>query len=534
MCLAGRKEEAAKKYPGLESKIQYFISNDPTGNLKYLDWELKILQSGQAMEDEILDVVKLFERFGRNLPKKDIYQYQVSEFTNLRDELFKINDLKQKTQQNTEVNEEAIACGNKDVYNQDKVKVKLIFNRSASMHYGQGTKWCITMKDRGYFENYMMNNVVFFFVLNNNLKNTDPHHKIAVAFIRDEKNVIKQVNYYDSMDTMIDASVIHRISPNIIPVITPIAESFPKSILSKISSGEANHKEISEALSDKEMLQNQDAFSRVVDKICSKYKDNLPPAIIDQMLSSPFEGEIAPYSILEISKNISSPSLKKLIAYIKKSHTGSRNGIGYPTLGHILNQDNILPEDIEEIYNSIPIYKGALEEFVILMQTPAPVLIKIFNTIETDEYKNDKDVSYKIKGMIKNILNHPNCPSELIDNYLAKNNQNIESIREFGGYGDHEIVEAANEEMKLSNKEYLSYARFTSSLGFYDSPRDWYGVINHSKLKAFRNYFTPVFQALSPRLKERFIKKDMETLRKGYGSAGQNIEVLEDTTRLFM
>lgn len=531
LCLASRKEDALKKYPHLKSKIDYFIQHDPSGNLKYLDWEIKILQSGQAMEDEIVDVVKLFDRFGRNLPKKDIYQYQVSDFTKLRDDLFQITPKNQKHDKTVQVNEEEIACGTQDVYSKNNIVVKLIANKAASVHYGQGTRWCIRLQDRGYYENYAMNNVVFFFIFNRNIPNLNPLHKIAVAFLRDSDNVIKEINYYDANDKIISVSdVVQSTSSDIIPILTPIAQNFPKSILAKISSGEANHKEISLALADKEMRSSQDTFSRVVDKICKNYENNLTTEIIDQMVSSPSGVDGVTYQLLDSQKNISSTALKKMIQHMKKNKSGQMN---YHQLRQLFSQNNILPEDIEDIYNSFRIYDGALEEFAIEMQTPGSVLVKIFNTINTPEFKDNKDVSYKINGVLQNILNHPNCPSELIDNYLDQSGKDVKQIASFGGYGEGDLIEEANDEMKLSNKEYVSYSKFLSSLGFYQTPLKRNGLIDSVKLKPFRIHFTALYQALSPRLQDRFMRKDKEILKKGYGSSAENIEVLEDTSRLF-
>ena len=87
----GAREDAVlKKYPALKNEIQFFIENDPSGNRKYLEWSCKMLDNGQALQNEIQDVVNLFHKYSTNLDKKDINQYKISDFTSLRDQLFEI------------------------------------------------------------------------------------------------------------------------------------------------------------------------------------------------------------------------------------------------------------------------------------------------------------------------------------------------------------------------------------------------------------------------------------------------------------
>ena len=49
------------------------------------------------------------------------------------------------------------------VYDSDDLIVRHIKNKNASMHYGHATKWCISMTQEGYFEDYETHNATFFF-----------------------------------------------------------------------------------------------------------------------------------------------------------------------------------------------------------------------------------------------------------------------------------------------------------------------------------------------------------------------------------
>ena len=49
------------------------------------------------------------------------------------------------------------------MYDSDDLIVRHIKNKNASIHYGHATKWCISMTQEGYFEDYETNNATFFF-----------------------------------------------------------------------------------------------------------------------------------------------------------------------------------------------------------------------------------------------------------------------------------------------------------------------------------------------------------------------------------
>ena len=49
------------------------------------------------------------------------------------------------------------------IYDSDDLIVRHIKNKNASMHYGHATKWCISMSQEGYFEDYETHNATFFF-----------------------------------------------------------------------------------------------------------------------------------------------------------------------------------------------------------------------------------------------------------------------------------------------------------------------------------------------------------------------------------
>lgn len=247
---AGRQQDMINKYPQYEKEIEFFIQNDPSGNLKYLEWELKVLASGQALEQEISEVIKLFHKFSHKLDKRDINQYSPQEIGGLRDMLFELAKERVTTKEVPEDDEvlnsvlsKEIASGSKLVYDSKKYSVYLISNKAASCSIGAGTRWCISVKEHGWYENYDANNVVFFFILSK-IKNVD---KIAVAVQRDANNSVNAIEYFDQNDTMftnLSSKIKGGDCAKIEEIIKSIAPQQPKGIGAKIKSDEASLEEV--------------------------------------------------------------------------------------------------------------------------------------------------------------------------------------------------------------------------------------------------------------------------------------------------
>src|SRR5271157_1248970 len=192
------KSDLLLQYPEFHKEIEFFVQHDPSHKSKYLKWQLKILSSGQAKEQEILDVTELFDKYGQNLLKKDIYQYSHEDFTDLRDELFKIRDKKEEREKKVDDRYKLIDHPDSEqIYESEKYLVLWIKNKAASIHHGQDTKWCISMKGKGYFEDYESSNVVFFFVLNK--QEDEPKLKI-LGLIARSPNAPLEILYKLSQD----------------------------------------------------------------------------------------------------------------------------------------------------------------------------------------------------------------------------------------------------------------------------------------------------------------------------------------------
>ena len=98
LLIEGRKEDLEKKYSKTYSQEQLdYILNDPfikKTNYKYGDFLLKNLSWPAKSEiEDVISLLKKFDKFSKNLEKKDINQYE-----DLSDLSIELSDYKSKNQ----------------------------------------------------------------------------------------------------------------------------------------------------------------------------------------------------------------------------------------------------------------------------------------------------------------------------------------------------------------------------------------------------------------------------------------------------
>ena len=406
LVFGSRKDGALKKYPEFSKEIELFEERDPAKNLKYLDWELKILNSGQALAPEICDVVDLFHKYKANLKKHDLKQYD--DFTELRDTLFEIEESrknkKKKVDDRYRVND---ACETDTVYEKDSVKVLLIKNKTASVHHGLGTKWCISMKNRSYFDDYDSSNVIFFFVL---VSKDSEIEKFALSYQRDKSNKIAKLEIFDSSDAIISKSKFNKLVPNgseILSKTKSIAESQPKSILAKLASNEATPEEITKAY---EWTKTQDSdTSKITFKLILE-SSKTPPEILTE-LSRSKDKDIR--SIVAENPNTPSEALVEL----------SRDKSEY-VLSNVVQNPNTPPEILSETLTRLSHdeTEGVRSFVAINPNTPVNILIELSHDkgmyVRSDVAQNlnatpeiltelSHDVDHYVRGNVAKNLNTP-------------------------------------------------------------------------------------------------------------------------------
>jgi len=208
---AAKVDEFIIQNPDFEDEIKELSENDPSKKGKYLEWCVKQLKM-KAKMDDLVPTITAFHTEQQRLAKKDINQYKtLKELENA------IKDLPEsKTKEKTRVKSE----GSKKLWENETHALFRIETRNACIQYGKGTKWCITMKNHDYWEQYKGGNTVFYFLIDK--RQTEPENendtfssdikpnrysKIAWAIQRGlEDNSITQIDIFDANDKKINSS----------------------------------------------------------------------------------------------------------------------------------------------------------------------------------------------------------------------------------------------------------------------------------------------------------------------------------------
>lgn len=289
--MSTRLDIALRKHPEHETGIRLLASRDPSGNFKYLDWGVKVLVSKQALAPEISDVLDLFHRFngrivgnGRSPSERvrsDIYTYRPQDLATLRDKLLKlkrVTDSKRRKRELLYRIEGEIEA--EVIYHSTDLIVRHIKNKQASVHYGLGTKWCISMLREGYFEDYETHNATFFF-FERTVSKDDEFDKVALMIPRGGSRE-ETAEAFTALDHRVDMMVLANIhGPCIFDIFRDVygrSKRHPNSDTFQVYSGKAT----------KEQLE---ATFAVISK--------MNPHEAEAMLESVCCNDAAPWSLLE-------------------------------------------------------------------------------------------------------------------------------------------------------------------------------------------------------------------------------------------
>lgn len=231
LLIESRGEDLQEKYPNLD--VQEISENDPSSTKKYLSWMCKQLSLG-ASKNDLYPTIKSFDKNLARIQNKDINSYKT---TKELEDVIKSLPEKSKTKQKEEIKGKA-----PKIYEDDKCLIVRPDDKNSCMVYGSGTKWCITMKDASYYEQYTSENVVFYYVLSKILDEKNPLSKIAIAIMRNDNNEISDTEIYDAEDNQIK-----NISRKLLDICKKDAVTRPQSVLSKIKSEKATEQELIDA-----------------------------------------------------------------------------------------------------------------------------------------------------------------------------------------------------------------------------------------------------------------------------------------------
>jgi hypothetical protein len=189
-----------KSNPEDRKLIDQLAERDPSGKQKYLAWMFKQAKAGAKLND-ILPSIEFFHKNSQRFEKRDINAYDAA---SLEDAVKSLAKKKTKSQAKTE--------GAEKVFEDDADALFYIKDKHACMTYGAGTKWCITMENAPYWDDYTGSGVMFYFLINKILPTENPRSKIALAVYppRPNSTYPPQYEIYDAMDK--------RVSQNDIPL----------------------------------------------------------------------------------------------------------------------------------------------------------------------------------------------------------------------------------------------------------------------------------------------------------------------------
>ncbi len=314
----GKIENLKLKYPKFEKEIDTLSLKDTTSSKKTLDWAVKWLVSGQALVNEIGDVIQLFIKFNDRLnqDERDIDHWK--SFTELRNRLFELKNTKSKTAQKNDVK----TAGANKIYEDEQVILILIKNKNASCMYGAGTQWCITMQNEIYYEDYDAKNTIILFVLRKDLDQTNPFYKVAVVHERDFDNNITEIQFFDAEDTQYDSyeeplSDVKNIS-KILKIAEKTAAAQPKSNIAKYASKEITIDQIPESEKTDQfwtwVLLNNYQEEKIPENVLAKLADN-EEAEIRELVAQETESE----DILEKLSNDVDMQIRMYVAQNKNT-----------------------------------------------------------------------------------------------------------------------------------------------------------------------------------------------------------------------
>ena len=238
--LSEKKSDDLKiKFPNLSNEIDEL---ENTVHPKYLEWCVKQLTQNFSIND-LIPTIKFYDKNSSKFQSKDINSYKT--LKDLENELKEIGS-KSKTELRKEVKSE----GTEKLFEDDQYVLLYIKNKDASVTYGAGTKWCITMRDADYFEEYSNDNVVFYFLINKNLDQKNSLSKLAFAIQRDEENKILKTEIFDAEDEQI---TIPKSLEKFLKISEQDAPKRPMGIMVKLKFGLASEEEVLSLINDKDL-----------------------------------------------------------------------------------------------------------------------------------------------------------------------------------------------------------------------------------------------------------------------------------------
>jgi len=479
ICLCeGRKEDALKKYPKLEDTIEFFAARDPSRNLKYIAWECAVVESGQALQQEVSDVIELFHKYNASLKKKDIYQYDPkSDFTVLRDELFALREKKEKREEKVEKLYSTTDAPNAPlVYESDRFAVNLIKNKSAAQSMGLGTKWCIAMKNKCYYENYIGMNVVFFFIIDKT--DNDPAsatRKIALSYKRGKNNEITKLEIFNALDVQLNKSQLSEFlgteNEEIMITCDHLATAQPMGISVKLffDLPLTPDEEMKLFKSATAPVQQDDSDSisfnnRILDKLCQNVRS---PGVIQMMWELPSIDNAIKINLLN-NHNLPDSFANDVMTHNKINSMKNHN-LPDSFINDVMTRSTLYDERIARYTKNVDIQKKFIDDHEhrdpksrLFLAMNDYIDVDILRQLWNDSKGSQSELNKKIKN---SIVTNPMIPADILRQALVDPNENIRHW----AFRNKSLSREDSLKIALDERtDYISLLRLTESTTYPD------------------------------------------------------------------
>jgi len=213
-----REDDVAAKYkikaddPSWR-KLTGWIGENRSQRLKYLDWGASMMYMASYNIREVIDSLKIFEKFSGQMKQKNIKSYQspshlISAYKEdvLGRRVGKARKDRGKSEERASEEDRTV------IYEDEHLFVIRPHHVEASCHYGRKTKWCIAQKDKNprtgeieyneYFDDYTKKDgKVFYFVKDDRRKPDDQYAKVAIQVgLSDDEEKVVIDGYWDRFD----------------------------------------------------------------------------------------------------------------------------------------------------------------------------------------------------------------------------------------------------------------------------------------------------------------------------------------------
>jgi len=178
-----------KKYPEFAGHID-LLSDNIKG--KYVEWAIKRYIKGDYLS-ELITQIQLFDQKLQALPKD---KRDLNKFKDLEELKTALEELALKPRREVKVETDEA----KKLYEDKRYALVRPDTKKTSCEFGSGTKWCITMQNADYFNQYQSDNVVFYFLIDKTLPSNNPNYKIAFAVHRDLDCNVIGVQAFNAVD----------------------------------------------------------------------------------------------------------------------------------------------------------------------------------------------------------------------------------------------------------------------------------------------------------------------------------------------